>query len=133
MPSPLEEGLITWAHTSPATHKTHQLLQGKYWWPQMPQDLHHFISFCSVCIKAKVSRTHCKLLPLPTPLRPWSNLTIDFITDLPASHNNTVIMVIVEWFSKSLLVISLPGLPSAFGMAELLLSHPGGPRFTTRV
>lgn len=73
----------------------------------MRQD--RFISTCSVFAKAKVRCTLPvgKLLLLPTPQRPWSHLTTDFIANLPSSQNKTVIMVIMDWFSMSLCLIPL--------------------------
>lgn len=110
--SPLQHKVITCSHTSlatghPSIHKTHQLLQDKYRWLQMRQD--RFISTCSVFAKAKVRCTLPvgKLLLLPTPHRPWSHLTTDFIANLPSSQNKTVIMVIMDWFSMSLCLIPL--------------------------
>lgn len=103
----LRDKLIMWAHTSlalehPSTCRTHQLLQGKYWWPQMLQDIQRFISSCLVCAKAKVLHTLPvdKLLPLPTGTseRPCSHLAIDFIINIP-SQGKTVIMVIMDQFS----------------------------------
>lgn len=133
MPSSLLDKLITWARTSPATvlvlpgtHKTHQLLQGKYWWPWMLQVIQWFIASCSVCDKAKVPHTFPtgKLIPVQIPQRPWSYIAIDFLTNLPPSQNKTVIMMIVERFSKTLcLDFPLPILPSDFEMAEIVLEH----------
>lgn len=37
---------------------------------------------------------------MPIPFRPWSHLTMDFITDLPLSKGNTVILTVVDGFSK---------------------------------
>lgn len=64
-----------------------------------------------------------KLLPLPIPQCPWSHITIDFITDLPDSRGNTIILVIVDQFSKSLWRLPLPSLPTAFATAELVFNH----------
>ncbi|KAK1792042.1 hypothetical protein P4O66_001820 [Electrophorus voltai] len=41
-----------------------------------------------------------KLLPLPTPQRPQSHTAIDFVTDLPASEGNTIILIAIDGFSK---------------------------------
>lgn len=64
-----------------------------------------------------------KLLSLAMSKHPWSHIAIDFLQDLPESMGNTVIKVIVNHFSKSLHRIPLPGLPTAFEMAELFFNH----------
>ena len=45
---------------------------------------------CSVCAQCKTTRhlPRGKLHPLPVPQRPWSHLSIDFLTDLP-HHRET--------------------------------------------
>lgn len=124
--------LITWAHSSPATghlnsQHTYQLPGTKYWWENMMTDITKFISYCSTCAQAKVSQTPPadKLMPLPTPQKPWSHrlLAIDFITDLPKSQDHTVIMVVINQFSKALRLIPFPGLLTAFKTAELIHSE----------
>lgn len=77
---------------------------------------------------------------------PWSHITIDFLTDLPESQDNTTILIITDWFSKSLCLVPLPCLPTTFEMAELIFNHVlcyvgvtavtvsnWGPDFTSRV
>lgn len=61
-----------------------------------------------------------KIMPLPTPYHPWSHIAIDFITDLPESDGKTVILVITDRFSRSLQLIPLKSLPTAFELAELM-------------
>ncbi|XP_071225257.1 uncharacterized protein [Salvelinus alpinus] len=53
-----------------------------------------------------------KLQPLPVPQRPWSHLSVDFLTDLPPSQGNTTILVVVDQFSKSWRLLPLPSLPT---------------------
>lgn len=92
----------------------------------MLQVIQWFIASCSVCDKAKVPHTFPtgKLIPVQIPQRPWSYIAIDFLTNLPPSQNKTVIMMIVERFSKTLcLDFPLPILPSDFEMAEIVLEH----------
>ncbi|KAI4888256.1 hypothetical protein NFI96_016850, partial [Prochilodus magdalenae] len=48
---------------------------------------------------------------LPILSHPWSHLSMAFITGLPASQGNSVIMVVVDWFSKAYKCIALPVLP----------------------
>ena len=86
------------------------------------------------------------LLPLQTPSRPWSHLSMDFVTGLPVSEGNSVILVIVDRFSKACRLIRLPKLPSALDTAKLVFLHvfrvfglpqdivfDRGPQFSSRV
>lgn len=60
------------------------------------------------------------LQPLPIPQRPWSHLSVDFVTDLPPPKDFTTILVITDRFSKSCCLISLKGLPTVMETAHAL-------------
>ena len=55
------------------------------------------------------------------PHRPWSDISLDFVTGLPPSKGNTTILTVVDRFSKMVHFIPLPKLPSAKGTAEAVL------------
>ena len=130
VPKPLRSRLITWAHTSlgtghPGTTRTQQLLSSLYWWSTLNKDVQTHVQSCSVCAQSKVPR-HLPagtLEPLPIPQRPWTHLSIDFVTDLPQSEGNTTIVVIVDRFSKGCCLVPLPGLPTSLQTAEVLFHH----------
>jgi hypothetical protein len=70
------------------------------------------------------------------PQRPWSHLSIDFVTDLPSSDGFTTILVVVDRFSKSCRLIPLFGLPTALQVAEALFQQVFrhyGPQSTSQV
>ena len=112
------------------------------------QDRTWYVNSCSICAQTESSPRNDpagKLLPLPVPQRPWSHLSIDFVTDLPPSDGFTR-MVVVDRFSKSCRLIPLSGLPTALQVAEALFQqvflHNGlpedivsdhGSQFTSRV
>ncbi|KAI4898691.1 hypothetical protein NFI96_020791 [Prochilodus magdalenae] len=130
VPPAFRDRIIIWAHTSltsghPGETRTLQLISGKYWWESMSSDVHHFISSCTVCSLCKTPRTlpAGKLMPLPVPSRPWSHLAVDFVTDLPNSKGNTVILTIIDRFSRGVRFIPFPQLPTAFQTAECLFNH----------
>ncbi|KAI3353833.1 hypothetical protein L3Q82_005048 [Scortum barcoo] len=60
---------------------------------------------------------------LPPCSCPWSHISLDFITGLPPSHGHTVILTVVDWFSKMVHFVPLPKLPSAKETTELMLTH----------
>ncbi|KAI4884872.1 hypothetical protein NFI96_006131 [Prochilodus magdalenae] len=113
----------------------------------MEKEVRAFVGSCQVCARNKVPRTKPAglLQPLPIPGRPWSHVSLDFVTGLPASQGNTAILVLVDRFSKACKLVALPGLPSAKRTAELLMQHvvrvhgmpsdlvsDRGPQFTSR-
>ncbi|KAG1954691.1 retrotransposable element [Pimephales promelas] len=130
VPTRLRLSLMDSVHTSPGSghpgsHQTLLLIQQRYWWPNMAQDVSWYVKGCSVCAMAKVPRRlpEGKLVPLPVPTRLWSHLGVDFVTDLPESDSHTCILVVVDRFSKACKLIPLAGLPTAFETAEALFQQ----------
>lgn len=66
------------------------------------------------------------LQPLPVPSRPWTHISVDFVTGLPNSAGNTVILTIVDRFSKMAYFVPLSKLPTAKDTAQLLVQHVFG-------
>ena len=56
------------------------------------------------------------------PHRPWSDISLDFVTGLPPSQGYTAILT-VDRFSKMVHFIPMRKLPSAKGTAEAVFSH----------
>ena len=114
----------------------------------MDTDTRSFVAACTVCCRNKTS-TKCSsglLRPLPIPGRPWSHIALDFVTGLPPSGGNTVVLTIIDRFSKAAHFIALPKLPSAWETADLLVQNvfrihglpsdivsDRGPQFTSQV
>ncbi|KAK3548481.1 hypothetical protein QTP70_013307 [Hemibagrus guttatus] len=86
------------------------------------------------------------LEPLPVPKRLWSDMAVDFITDLPDSKRFNTILVAVDRFSKACHLVQLKGLPTAMTTATTLFDQvfqsngipedivsERGPQFTSRV
>ncbi|KAF7640917.1 hypothetical protein LDENG_00005500 [Lucifuga dentata] len=114
----------------------------------MERDTWEFVSACTVCARSKSSHQppHGLLRPLPVPSRPWSHIALDFVTGLPPSQGNTIILTIIDRFSKAVHFVALPKLPTARETADLLIYHvfhlhgipldivsDRGPQFTSQV
>ncbi|GJW00651.1 ribonuclease H-like domain-containing protein [Tanacetum coccineum] len=68
-----------------------------------------------------IQKTHGLLQPLPIPSHVWDDLSMDFITHLPASNGKTVIWVIVDRLSKFAHFLSLPTNFTADSLASIFL------------
>uniref|UniRef100_A0A3P9LR62 Integrase catalytic domain-containing protein n=2 Tax=Oryzias latipes TaxID=8090 RepID=A0A3P9LR62_ORYLA len=114
----------------------------------MEQDVRDFVAACAICARSKSSNSPPAglLHPLPIAERPWSHVSMDFVTGLPPSEGNTVILTIVDRFSKAAQFIPLAKLPTATEMADVLVHqvfrHHGipkdivsdrGPQFVSQV
>lgn len=122
--------VIHWGHTNkvtchPGILKTLSVVQQRFWWPKMKNDVIDYVNACTVCAMYKVShrRPPGELLPLSVPKRPWSHISLDFVTGLPPSSGNTVVLTVVDRLSKMAHFIPLPKLPSAKETAEALINH----------
>ncbi len=112
--------VLQWGHSSrhtchPGASRTLEFLQRRFWWPTV-------INACLTCNQSKVSHHSPQglLHPLSIPHRPWSHLSMDFITGLPLSQGNTTILVVVDRLSKAARFIPQPKLPTAKETAELV-------------
>lgn len=62
-------------------------------------------------------------MPLPTPLRPWLHLALNFIMDLPQSEGMTTILLVLDRFSRALRLIPLLKLLTAFKVFKLVFQQ----------
>ena len=82
--------------------KTLGRLQQSFFWEHMRRDTQNFIKQCSNWLQTKYTpkKPAGHFQPIPPPSRPWEDLALDFITGLPISNGATVIMTVVDRFSK---------------------------------
>jgi transposase InsO family protein len=72
----------------------------------MDTDVREYVTTCSTCQSCAIPRhkPYGKLEPLPVPERPWQEVSLDFITQLPTSHIGTTeynaILVVVDRYTK---------------------------------
>lgn len=69
----------------PGMHRTLALLEDRFYWPHMSDDVETYVKTCLVCQQDKIElKAPAGLLqPLPIPERPWESLSMDFIVGLP--------------------------------------------------
>lgn len=106
---PLRTSLVQQTHDShltghPGRDGTLAILQRSYFWPQQYLSVRQFTRNCSTCSRSKFRRLTPRglLRPLPVPERFHSELSIDFMTDLPADDDGPrFLMVITDRLLKS--------------------------------
>ncbi|KAK3545647.1 hypothetical protein QTP70_009097 [Hemibagrus guttatus] len=130
VPPPFRLQVMQWIHEAPSSghpgiRRTTQLVRRRFWWLSLASDVEGYVRSCPTCAQARTSRQLPEglLEPLPIPQRPWSHLSVDFLTDLPDSGGYTTVLVVVDRFSKGCKLIPLKGLPSAMQTAEALFLH----------
>lgn len=130
VPASVRSQVLQWGHATrltchPGVRRTVTFLRRRFWWPSLAQDTRDYIAACLVCARNKVSNQPPAglLHPLPVPSRPWSHIALDFVTGLPSSAGKTVIMTVVDRFSKAAHFVALKKLPSAAETAALVVDH----------
>ncbi|KAG8138676.1 hypothetical protein E2320_001481 [Naja naja] len=71
--------------------KTLHLAKRQFWWPGMRSDIEHYVKSCPVCIvnKTKVGKPTGLLQSVAEPTKPWQDIGMDFIVDLPDNKGYT--------------------------------------------
>ena len=106
--------------------KTKELLQRKFSWEGMRQDIEEYVGTCPICQgnAAPRHKPYGKLDPLPQPTRPWKEISMDFITQLPVSQvgadEYNAILTIVDRYTKMAIFLPVQDTIDAAEMAELL-------------
>ncbi|GJS47940.1 ty3-gypsy retrotransposon protein [Tanacetum coccineum] len=100
----------------------------------MRKSVEDFIKQCLICQQTKYSTQALGgyLQPLPTPMAVWEDVSMDFITGLPMSKGFTVILVVVDRFTKYAHFGTLPTEFNAHKVAdvflEIVIKHHGLPK-----
>ena len=81
---------------------TYQRLKRLFSWKGLKQDVDNFVKQCQVCQQAKHPHTHPAglLQPLPIPTGVWQDISMDSVEGLPKSEGYSVILVVVDRFTK---------------------------------
>lgn len=127
----VQMALLREAHDSPTAghsrvQRTVDVLQRQYYWPGICRQVRGYIHDCDLCqrIKASCAKPAGLLQPLPMPSRPWSQVTLDFVTGLPptkAGHDS--LLVFTDKFPRMAHLVSTTETCTAEDTAELFLTH----------
>lgn len=128
---PLRTQIIQDIHDShitghPGRDLTYAILSRQFFWPGAARDVRRFVRNCEICGRNTIWRETKKglLKPLPIPERIWSEISIDFITDLPPSGRDaaTNCMVVTDRLSKGVELESMHDI-SAQAVAQRLFER----------
>lgn len=109
--------------------KTEALLSRKYWWPSLKKDVAERVASCGTCqvMKARHHRPYGEAQALSLPSRPWEEITLDFITDLPPGKLNGAvtdsILVIVDRYTKMNVYVATTKRCDSVELARLLVTN----------
>jgi len=101
--------------------KTIELVTRNYWWPGVMRDVGRYIEGCDLCqrMKNRMEEVAGKLKLSEVLEKPWTHLTVDFITKLPVVAEKDAILVVCDRLSKMThFVATIEGM-SAEGLARL--------------
>jgi len=84
--------------------KTLACMGENFIWPRIKNDVRQFIV---VCIDYQHTKYNTRkqvglLCPLAIHSRPWEDLSLDFIVGLPAYGGHTIVLVVLDHFSKGI-------------------------------
>nr|GEV29701.1 hypothetical protein [Tanacetum cinerariifolium] len=73
-----------------------------YFWPIMRKEMDLYVNRCRICQASKGTTTNVGLyMPLPVPVQPWVDISIDFMLGLPRTQKgNDSIIVVVDCFLR---------------------------------
>jgi hypothetical protein len=115
-------------------HKTLGRLRENVYWEGMHKDVNEFVKNCLVCQETKIPPhlPYGLLQPLPLPTAVWEDISLDFIIGLPSFQTYTVVLVVVDRFSKAAHFGMLPHNFTAHKVADLfadmVFKHHGMPK-----
>ena len=132
IPPDTRHALVSTVHASPAAghggfFHTYTLLSRDYWWLGMSSFVCCFVAGCALFQQMKVNThpTVPALSPVPsTCSRPFQQLSVDLITDLPPSTGFDSLMVVVDHsLSKRVILTPCNKTINAKGVAELFFKN----------
>ncbi|KAJ1157947.1 hypothetical protein NDU88_010644 [Pleurodeles waltl] len=101
LPTPeLRMQAFNWCHDAvtaghPGYTKTAQIVQRHFRWKGWAKDVATWVARCEICARSKGenAKSQGKLMPLPTPEKPWQTISVDFVVGLPMDQGYNAIMV----------------------------------------
>ena len=85
-----------------ARHRTQELVSRNLTWDRWSEDVANYVAGCIKCQKSRAYRhsRQTKLVPMPTGERPFEEIAMDFVGELPESEGFNAILVVTNRFAK---------------------------------
>lgn len=126
----MHEIIMTALHNSPlggysGIHGTYQRIKSNFYWMGMKKSVEEFVKTCDTYQRNKDEHVQYPglLNPIPIPQQSWSHITMDFIDGLPKSDGKSVILTVVDRFSKYGHFIAMSHPYTAEGVAKVFLDQ----------
>ena len=105
--------------------KTQEIITRDFYWKRITHCVNDYVRSCTTCQQAKALR-HARfgsLSLLQVAYASWASISVDFITQIPNSTGNTLIIVVVARFTKMAHFIGLQENATAKEVAEAFLQQ----------
>jgi len=98
-----------------------ELVTRNYWWPGVTRDVGRYMEGCDLCqrMKNRMEEVAEKLKLSEVPEKPWTHLTVDFITKLLVVAGKDAILVVCDRLSKMMHFVATTEGSSAEGLVRL--------------
>ncbi|KAF8757873.1 hypothetical protein RHS01_03448 [Rhizoctonia solani] len=108
----------------PGRQRTLELVSRTYYWPGIRADTYWHVDSCEICQRIRKPKyASIPPQPLELPSRPWQHVSYDMIVDLPKDGNCDSILVIVDSFTKYVILVECSKKLKAPELADLFLRH----------
>ena len=125
--SAVQTRIIAAMHPSPVgghsgQKATYHRVNNMFAWKGLKGDVVNFVQQCGMCQHAKHSHTHPAVLlqTLPVPEGVWRDISMDFVEGLPKVDGYSVILVVVDRFTKYAHFMALKHPYTALSVARVL-------------
>jgi len=101
--------------------KTTELVTRNFWWPGVTKEVKKYVEGCDMCQRNK-NQTEApagKLMPNTVPAKPWTHISVDFITKLLLAQGYDSILVVCNRMTKIVHFVPTTEKTSAEGVARL--------------
>src|SRR6185312_16669617 len=104
---------------------TYHRVNNLFAWKGLKGDVVNFVQQCGICQQAKHSHTHPAglLQPLPVPEGVWRDISLDFVEGLPKVDGYSVILMVVDRFTKYAHFMALKHPYTALSVAKVLYDN----------
>jgi len=98
-----------------------ELVTRNFWWPRVIQEVKKDVEGCNVCQRNKncTEAPTGKLMPNTVPEKPWTHISVDFITKLPLAQGYGSILVVCDRMTKMAHFVLTTEKTSVEGVARL--------------